>query len=67
VSTLDFLAQLVGQKIAGGCDDCDAYQTVEQDPQCSYLWTLHVHHDDTCPFYVSLLNRRQRRAKRGRK
>ena len=35
--------------IPGGCDDCDAYQTV--DPSEGDVIRLTVHHDDTCPWW----------------
>lgn len=43
-------------KVPGGCDDCDAYQTLERDPEHPNIMHLRVWHDDTCPF----LNRHQR-------
>ena len=44
---LDF-SSLAGQKIPGGCDCCDAYQTLEE--VAPGIHTLTVHHDDDCPF-----------------
>lgn len=49
------LSALVGQRIPGGCDDCDAYQTMRRDGS---VFLLTVHHDDTCPW---LRTREQRR------
>ncbi|MGI8693512.1 MAG: hypothetical protein ACR2JK_11545 [Geodermatophilaceae bacterium] len=43
------LDAMTGHRIPGGCDDCTAYQTVEQQAPGVYL--LAVHHDDTCPDY----------------
>lgn len=43
------LDALTGQQMPGGCDDCDAYQTVTR--QDTGVYVLAVHHDDTCPFY----------------
>lgn len=40
------LDQLLGQRIAGGCDHCDAYQTFDDDQG---IYVLTVHHDDDCP------------------
>ena len=37
-----------GQQIAGGCEDCDAYQTVQSD--APNLYRLVIHHDNACPF-----------------
>lgn len=45
---LETLGPLEGKKIPGGCDHCDAYQTVE--PVTAGVWTMTVHHDDWCPF-----------------
>jgi hypothetical protein len=43
----DFLSSLAGKEISGGCETCDAYQTVrEVQPG---IWSLTVHHDDDCP------------------
>jgi hypothetical protein len=46
---LDFLAGLIGQQIDGGCDHCDAFQTVEEHPY-SGAWVLTVNHDLDCDF-----------------
>ena len=44
----DLFEQAEDQPIPGGCDRCDAYQTVgEVSPG---VWSLVVHHDDWCPF-----------------
>jgi hypothetical protein len=49
--SLRSLARLLkGQKIAGGCDDCDAYQTVEEDPDHPAICYITIHHADTCPW-----------------
>jgi hypothetical protein len=45
---LTSLAGLDGARIEGGCDYCDAYQTVA--PAVAGVWTLAVHHDDWCPW-----------------
>lgn len=44
----DFFGPLDGQKIPGGCDHCDAYQTAE--PVSAGLWSVKVYHDDDCPW-----------------
>lgn len=49
------LSPLIGQQIPGGCDDCDAYQEVQQSHPGIFLLT--VVHDDTCPFYIAWSNR----------
>lgn len=43
------LAALDGARIPGGCDDCDAYQTI--DASHAPMFMLNVHHDDTCPWF----------------
>ncbi len=49
---LGFLAQLEGLRIPGGCDDCDAYQTVKRVAE--RVTVLTVHHDDTCPTWRAM-------------
>lgn len=44
----DVLASLNGQRIPGGCEDCDAYQTVRSEGS---VHLLTVHHDDWCSSY----------------
>lgn len=46
--THSVLENLVGHRLPGGCDDCDAYQTVTQSSAGVYVLT--VHHDVGCPF-----------------
>lgn len=41
------LEHLTGRRLPGGCDDCDAYQTVRRVEGRFYVLT--VHHDETCP------------------
>jgi hypothetical protein len=50
----ELAAALRGAEILGGCDECDAYQTMKADPDCSSLVHLHVHHDDWCPFLTRI-------------
>jgi hypothetical protein len=40
-------AALSGQRVPGGCDTCDAYQTLRRAGEGVYL--IAVHHDDWCP------------------
>lgn len=42
--------RLAGQRIPGGCEDCDAYQVMEPDPKHPMIVRITVHHDDTCPW-----------------
>jgi hypothetical protein len=41
------LGPLAGAQVPGGCDECDAYQTVEA--AAPGVWTIQVWHDDDCP------------------
>ena len=43
-SALDALA---GRRIPGGCDDCDAFQTMTLTEG---VYMLTVHHDESCPW-----------------
>jgi hypothetical protein len=43
----DLFGQIEDRPIPGGCDECDAYQTVESPEPGIHL--IHVHHDDWCP------------------
>lgn len=43
---IDFDA-LAGQEIPDGCDQCEAYQTVES--VSPGVWELTIHHEDSCP------------------
>jgi hypothetical protein len=45
-------AQLRDKRIPGGCPDCGAYQTMRQERPNVY--TLTIHHDDTCPTYRAM-------------
>jgi hypothetical protein len=42
----DHLSDLLGKRVDGGCDHCDAYQTVHI---ASYGATIRIHHDHWCP------------------
>ncbi|MGO8870933.1 MAG: hypothetical protein ACLQPH_05930 [Acidimicrobiales bacterium] len=44
----DLFSQLGDQQIPGGCDQCDAYQTMETVSPGVHM--IRVHHDDWCPF-----------------
>jgi len=50
------LGPLDGERIPGGCETCDAYQTVE--PFAAGIWRLIVHHDPGCPTLAELERRR---------
>lgn len=65
-STFEFLAQLAGVEIPGGCDDCDAYQTLAMDDRWGGF-VLTVHHDDWCPRLARYRGRVPNRAERRRR
>lgn len=46
--TRSVLDAMTGRRLPGGCDDCNAYQTVTT--QGGGLYVLTVHHDETCPW-----------------
>lgn len=43
------IAALAGHRVPGGCQSCDAYQTVENDPALPGVNHFLVHHHDGCP------------------
>jgi hypothetical protein len=49
--TLDTLARVLGPdaRILGGCEDCDAYQSIRK---AGATYVLTIFHDDTCPTYL---------------
>lgn len=49
------LNRLDGARIPGGCDACDAYQTITS---AGLLTEIRVHHDDWCPAYRRIAARR---------
>ena len=51
-AALELLGPLDGARVPGGCEDCDAYQTVEA--ATLGVWVLNVHHDDDCPFLAEV-------------
>jgi hypothetical protein len=71
----DYIASFIGQQIPGGCDHCDAYQTVQtardqwaslldDDTPDGYLdgcFIATVYHDDDCPWWLRNQNRAARR------
>lgn len=44
-----YLDAMTDRPLPGGCDDCDAYQTVTKTSDGVYV--LAVHHDPSCPYY----------------
>jgi hypothetical protein len=45
-----------GERVAGGCDHCDADQSVE--PVQAGVWVVHVFHDGECPTLRALGHQR---------
>jgi hypothetical protein len=46
----ELLDSLAGIEVDGGCDDCNAYQTIERvDIGC---YVNHVFQDNTCPWWI---------------
>jgi hypothetical protein len=41
-----------GERIPGGCHDCDAYQVVTEE--APGVFVLQVHHDPGCPFLAGV-------------
>lgn len=68
------IASYVGQQVPGGCDYCDAYQTVRDEimpvdifPAAEGIeangggWSIVIHHDDGCPYWIRYQMRLARR------
>jgi hypothetical protein len=52
MTTFDELFKKVkGQEIAGGCDDCNAFQRLAKDGDG--IWVLTTFHDETCPWLLA--------------
>jgi hypothetical protein len=47
MSLEDLFSQIEDEPIPGGCDRCDAFQTLDVIEDGVYVLT--VHHDDWCP------------------
>lgn len=45
------LGPLTGARIAGGCEECNAYQSVEA--VMPGVWVNTIHHDDDCPVLLA--------------
>jgi hypothetical protein len=50
----DLAAKLKGAKILGGCEYCNAYQTIKEDPDFPAIVHLYIHHDEWCPFLARM-------------
>jgi len=62
VSLNEMFEALSGRRIPGGCDDCDAYQTMTQRDG---IYAIEVSHDETCPFSQKRAARRAARRRKG--
>jgi hypothetical protein len=51
----NILGPLDSAEVPGGCDHCDAYQTVK--PIEAGIWNITVHHDDDCPVWLRIETR----------
>jgi hypothetical protein len=49
---VNMLGPLDGARILGGCEHCDAYQTVEAVKPG--VWVIHVFHDEWCPVLLKM-------------
>lgn len=49
------LGRLDGARIPGGCDQCDAYQTVRAE--APGVWVIDVFHDEGCPVLLKVEGR----------
>lgn len=51
----DTLGELARRRVAvpGGCDHCNAEQTVAHHPRLKGMWKLTVHHDHDCPWLAA--------------
>lgn len=47
------LAALDGAQIPGGCEHCNAYQTVRANADGPDVHRITVHHDDWCPWWAA--------------
>jgi hypothetical protein len=56
------LGPLDGAQIPGGCDWCNAYQTVRAET--AGFWHITTHHDDWCPWLAASEARRPKRQRK---
>jgi hypothetical protein len=54
----EILDGMFGQRIPGGCPDCDAYQEMTKQHG---IYVMTIHHDDTCPAWRQIQARREAR------
>lgn len=46
--------RLRGRRIPGGCDECNAYQTLEEDPDLPGCFRIRISHDHWCAFIARI-------------
>ena len=46
--------RLAGRRVPGGCDECNAYQTMEEDADLPGVFHIRIHHDDWCAFLARI-------------
>lgn len=56
MSAHEWLDSLVGSRASGGCEDCNAIQSMSRDEFGIYV--LSVEHDATCPTLASIERRK---------
>ena len=49
----DLFRDFEDEPIPGGCNKCDAFQTMRPDPTHAGIYYLEIHHDAGCPFLRS--------------
>jgi hypothetical protein len=50
----ELAARLRGRRVSGGCDECNTYQTLEEDSDLPGYFHIRIHHDHWCPFLARI-------------
>jgi hypothetical protein len=50
----DLTRRLAGRRIFGGCGSCNAFKTLEEDPDFPAIFHVRIHHDAWCPFLARI-------------
>lgn len=53
-SLRELARRLTGRETYGGCDECNAYQTMEEDADLPGFLHIRIHHDAWCPFLARI-------------
>jgi hypothetical protein len=53
---VNIFGPLDGERVPGGCDSCNAYQTVRAE--VPGVWVVDVFHDDDCPVLLKMKEKR---------